>query len=828
MYKLKIFLAVLILSFSYFVHAQNGLIRGKVFDGATGEFLPGVTIFAEGTTSGSLTDLDGEFNLSLPAGTYKIRISFISYETILIEGVNVKEDEVTLLENIRLQETSFDLTEVVITAQQVQNTEAALMTIKKKSANVIDGISSAAFRKTGDSDAAASIKRVPGVSVQGGRYVYVRGLGDRYTKTIMNGVDIPGLDPDRNTLQMDIFPTGIIDNLIIFKSFSADLPADFTGGIIDINIKDFPEKRKANISLSAQYNPSMHFNSGFLKYNGGKTDWLGYDDGTRTIPATENIPFFSQVVVDPDGVKGQRYREILESFNPNLAAYASMNYMDFSVAADFGNQFNLNKVTVGYDVALSYKAETIFYPDAEFGRYGLSGNPDIYEMDRREYQVGDFATSSVIWTGLAGLAVKTKKSKFRLNLLHIQNGESQAAIFDYASSDQGSIFEGFQHNLGYSQRSLSNLYLSGKHNFPTSQWTIEWKLSPTMSRMYEPDIRFTRYVYRGDLLSIGTESGFPERIWRDLNEINLPGVVHVTKEFSWWEREAKVQFGGAYTYKERDFIIYNYNLNIRGIPLMGDPNELFWEENLWTYGGYPGGDPAKGTTIEAPFIAQDGSTNNPNEFVSNVSSQAAYAMIDFYPFRRFKAILGVRMEMYTQRYTGQNQLGTIVLDNDIVLDDLDFFPSVNLIYQLNEKMNLRGSYTMTIARPSFKELSYAEIYDPVSSRTFVGGLFQDSDPVAGQVYWDGNLVSTNIHNVDLRWEYFQDRGRMVSFSLFYKRFLNPIEIVQFATQTGSFQPRNVGDGTVYGSEIEFRQHFGFVSPTLTNLSIVANFSYIIS
>ncbi|MCU0370012.1 MAG: carboxypeptidase-like regulatory domain-containing protein, partial [Bacteroidales bacterium] len=244
----KFFALLLFTLLTSYIQAQNGFIRGAVFDDATGEYLPGVTIFLEGTTMGTLTDLDGEFNLGAPAGTYDLRISFISYETLMIKGLEVKSGDVTLLENLRLKESAVELNEVVVTAQSVRSTENALMTIKRKSANVIDGISATSFKKIGDSDAASSMKRVTGVSVEGGKYVYVRGLGDRYTKTVLNGMDVPGLDPDRNTIQMDIFPTNIIDNIIVHKSFSADLPADFTGGVIDIAIKDFPEEKKGNIS----------------------------------------------------------------------------------------------------------------------------------------------------------------------------------------------------------------------------------------------------------------------------------------------------------------------------------------------------------------------------------------------------------------------------------------------------------------------------------------------------------------------------------------------------------------------------------------------------
>lgn len=809
----------MILTFN--VNAQQGIIRGLVIDDATGEYLPGVTIFAEGTNNGTLTDLDGKFNLSIDPGKYNIRVSFISYESLIINNVLVNEGKVTLLEELRLKETSFELTEVVISAQQVKSTETALLTMKQKSVNLIDGISATSIKKTGDSDAAASIKRITGVSVEGGKYVYVRGLGDRYTKTTLNGVDVPGLDPDRNSLQIDIFPTSIIDNIIVFKTFTPDLPADFTGGIIDIGLKDFPDEKKANISLSAEYNPAMHFNKNYLTYNGTEGDWTGFGESTRKIPATENIPFFSQVVGNPNSALGQRYKEILNGFNPTLSAHEQMNLMDFSVGTSFGNQFVLKKVTLGYEVALNYKNYSEYFKDAQFSRYGLAGNPDIDELEVRELQTGDYGVSSVLWNALGGFAVKTLNSKYRLTFLHIQNGESLAGIFDYYNSDQGAIFEGFQHTLAYSQRQLTNILLGGRHNFSSSTWALDWKLSPTMSKLYEPDVRFTRYIYipEGSGVSIGTESGFPERIWRNLEEVNLTGNIQVAKEFIIKEEKAVLLFGGAYTYKERDFIIYNYALNIRNVPLSGNPDELFYPENIWPMNG----NSSQGTTYDAPFIP-----TNPNQFNSNGANISAYVSLDFFMTKKLKTLLGVRMENFTQRYTGQDQMGTNVLDNDVVLEDLGFFPSINIIYKIKEKQNLRFSYTKTIARPSFKELSYAEIYDPISGRTFIGGLFRDADDVAGIIYWDGNLVSTDIHNLDLRWELFQESSHTVAFSAFYKYFINPIETVQYATQTGSFQPRNVGNGEVFGGEFELRQSLGLLTNSLRNLSFAANFSYIYS
>jgi len=809
----KAHLILLLLLVQSALFAQNGTLRGSVFDDKTGESLPGVSVLLEGTTFGAMSDFDGKFSVDAPAGTYSARLSFISYETIYVRDVKVDAGKVTLLENIRLKEVSIELNEVEITAEMLRNNEAALITMKQKSANVIDGISAAAFRKIGDSDAASSMRRVTGVSVEGGKYVYVRGLGDRYTKTVLNGMDIPGLDPDRNTLQIDLFPTNVIDNIVVKKTFTPDLPADFTGGVVDITTKDFPEERSGQLSMSLGYNPSMHFNPDYLYYQGGKTDFLGYDDGSRAIPATENIPQFSEVVGDPYGEKGLRYRQILEAFNPTLSASQKTSFMDYSLGASAGDQFSGKKFTWGYNAALSYKSTSEYYKKAEYGRYGLSGDPDITEMDMREYQVGDFSVSSVLWGALAGLAMKTGQSKFSLNFLHLQNGESKAGIFNYSNADQGSYFEGFQHNLEYTQRSLTNAVLSGKHFLKGNAWNLEWKISPTWSKIEDPDIRFTRYEKRGDEFRISTESGFPERIWRDLNEFNFSGVLHVERNFEVLGEKASVRFGGAATYKQRDYTIRDFQLNIRGIPLSGNPDELFYAENLWPYQGNAG----QGTTYEAPFIPV-----NPNEFKADNQNMGIYAMIEISPAQRLKTVIGLRAEKYLQHYTGQDQLGNHVLDHALVLDDLDFFPALNLIYALTKRQNLRLSYSRTIARPSFKELSYAEIFDPITGRVFIGGLFRDANDFSGIEYWDGHLQSTGIQNVDLRWEWFGQMGSMLSVSGYYKYFKKPIEIVQYATQTGAFQPRNVGDGQLVGLELEVRRDLGWLMSSLKRFSIMAN------
>ncbi len=806
----KKYLAILFLVVAFqlitgFVFAQNGTIRGAVFDEKTGEPLFGVSVLVKETSTGAVTDFDGKFEIAVAPGDYTLQISYISYATAEITQVSVKSGQVTVINDILLAEEASELETVTIAASAIRTTEAALMAVKRNAPNVLDGISASTFRQIGDGDAASAVKRVTGVSIEGGKYVYVRGLGDRYTKTVLNGVDVPGLDPDRNALQMDIFPTNVIDNIIVAKSFSAELPADFTGGVVDIETKDFPEEKTMRLGISGGLNPSMHFNSNYLKYDGGKTDWLGYDDGTRAIPTggRTDIPQYGQVIGSPNSPQGQEYRSILGGFNRTLGGYRTNSLMDFGLSFSLGNQIARTKATWGYNFALTYKNETEFYQGAEYSLYAKPRNASETELEALEIQRGDYGVNNVLLGGMAGIALKTEASKFRLNLLHLQNGESKAGEFDFENSNLGANFEAKQYNLEYGQRSLSSILLGGTHYLSGNTWEINWKLAPTLSQISDPDIRFTRFRLPNNTIS--SEVGLPARIWRDLDEVNLVSKVDLTRKLTLMTRDAKVRFGANYVIKDRDFNIQAFQFATGNTQFTGDPNQILNPENLFAPGNL------NGVRYNPDFIPV-----NPNEYQSNVTNVAGYASAEFSPSAKLKSIVGLRAEKFTQYYTGTNQGATIVLDNDKVLDDLDFFPTINLVYSLKENQNLRFSASRTIARPSFKELSYAEILDPITGRTFIGGLFQETTNGGTEVIWDGNLTSTRINNFDVRWEAFQQKGQMLSLSAFYKTFDRPIEIVQFLADPGSFQARNVGNGTVVGVEVEFRKFLGFISPSLEN------------
>ena len=310
--------------FTGFSFAQESRIFGTVFDKEFQEPLAFANVIVKELGTGATTDFDGVYEIFLEAGTYTIEFSYLGFETIIVSGVVVGDaDEQEL--NISLAAAAESLDEVVITVEALRTTEQSVLAVQKRSANLLDGISSQNFKKIGANDIANAVRNVPGVSVQGGKYVYVRGLGDRYTKSIVNGMDIPGLDPDRNSLQMDIFPTSLVDQVIVLKSATADQPADFTGGIVDIITKDVPSSKIRSFSFSTSYNSLMSFRDDFLVAPGSSTDWLGFDDGLRELPVNRKLDSPKPFDNDPF------LTQYSSSFSKDLKAQTDNSLGDFRV-----------------------------------------------------------------------------------------------------------------------------------------------------------------------------------------------------------------------------------------------------------------------------------------------------------------------------------------------------------------------------------------------------------------------------------------------------------------------------------------------------------------
>ena len=776
------------------LNAQSGLIRGVIIDNEFQDPVPFTNIIVKEVGTGTTSDFDGNYEIELSEGVYTLMFSFMGYETLEISDVKVSSQELAVV-NVTMNTLAQGLDEVVISVSASKNTETSVLEFQKKSVSLVDGLSSQRIKSSGASNIASAVKSVPGVSVQGGKYVYVRGLGDRYTKSILNGIDIPGLDPDRNTIQMDIFPTNILDNVIVIKSATADMPADFTGGIVDVLTKEFPNSKRLSISVSSAYNPKMHYNNNYLSSVSSNTDFIGFDDGLRSIPVNPNQGY--SVL---EGINSPKISEVTNKFNPNMSALKKTSLGDYSFSISGGNQKTIGSdMRLGYFGSFSYKNTTDFYEKSQNNTFYKEADSKIFQLSKNRTQNGPLGQNSVILSAMGGFSFKTSLSKYKLNILHIQNGESSAGIFDQTVNLNDSK-ELLKHNLDYTQRAITNILISGTHTFnEDSAWKLNWKLSPTKSSIKDKDVRTTSF----EVVDNGTfqikENDKPTRIWRNLDELNVVGKLDLERKLKLFNNDSKLKFGTLGSFKEREYDIYSFRINVpdnMGILNNGNPDDLLKSSNLWSPNNIFGNHIA---------LYTNGGVEKGKNYDANQLTLAGYSSIEFKIGIKLKSVIGIRAEKFIQKYSGENSGGTINYQDEKVIDKLDVFPSTNLIYSLKENSNIRFSYSKTTARPSFKEASIAEIFDPLSNMTFIGNI---------------KLRPSYIDNLDLRFEIFGDKNELFAVSGFYKSFQDPIELSYYESATENFQPKNLGNAKVFGIEFEIRKQISQAIGININASII--------
>ena len=800
LHKLTSFLLTTFLAIQ--LTAQSGKIIGTITDGEYNEPMAFANVLIKNTTTGTTSDFDGKYQLEVSEGNYTIVFSYIGYQSVEISDVNVEANS-EILVDVTLNTNSLET--VIITTTVRKNTESAVLDLQKKSITLLDGLSAQGIKSSGAGNIASAVKSVPGVSIQGGKYVYVRGLGDRYTKSILNGVDIPGLDPDRNTIQMDVFPTNILENVIVIKSAASEYPADFTGGVIDIVTKDYPSKESYTFSIGTSYNPNMHLNSNYLSYSGSKTDWLGFDDGMRKRPINRYQP------IPGTFTNSSVLTALTGAFNKELTAKRSESGINYDFGFTAGNQYEVGENKLGYQLSFSYKNKTEFYDNRVDGTYMRDqNNVSNNDLLATRTTLGEVGVNSVLLNVLTGLVYKRENSKYKLNFLHIQNGESTAGKYEQqlAQAGGGSGFEPISKDaLLYTERSISNILLAGTHFFRESGWQMEWKLSPSLSRVYDKDHRITplQLTQEGNAFISPSASSYPIRIWRTLEEINLVGKLDVNKKYMLFDNPAKVKFGGGYTYKFRNFKIDDYTFTITnpvtGLSVEnGDADTILAENNIWTP------ETGSGTHLVTGDLFEKA-----NAYEGEQRITAMYASNEFSLTEKLKTVLGIRTELFQTFYTGQNQAATEVYKNSKIIDKFDVFPSANIIYSLTDEQNLRASYSRTTARPSFKEASKSQIFDAITNRLFIGNI---------------DLTPSYINNFDVRFEKFGEGSEMFAFSGFYKDFTDPIELTFYESAPDQITPKNLGSAKVYGIEFEFRKSLGFILESLDKLKFNINASYI--
>lgn len=811
-------------------YAQDkGTVSGHIIDAKTGEDLIGATVQVEGASQGTVTDISGNFQLKLDAGTYNLVVSYISYASKKIQDVVVQSDSNTNLD-LTLEEENTELQEVVVTAQAIRDNDVALLKIQKNALAVQDGISSKEISQLGTSNAAESIKQVTGASIENGKYVILRGLGDRYSISQLNGVTLPSTDPYRNSSSLDLIPSDVVENIVTVKTFTPDQPGNFTGGKVDITTKSLPDEFFLNFGLSTTYNTQSSFINNFLTDGAeGKYDFLGYDDGTRQIPASfqqyrDRIGNAAQAGGLERTAQIPSNEEARDVLNQTATAFetpflASRQSVPLNYGADFsvGNRTTLFGKNLGYSLGVSYSKDYTYY-DGRYGLYFDGGVDQLRSEQNYSLENGDKNTKL---GGIVSISYQfSPNQEITLENLYNHDNQVSARVYNgyWQSFRGGSNFE--DRLTAFQERELNNTQLRGKHFFEDilGGLRVEWTTGYVISSQDEPDIRLLGFgVPSGNLgysLNQSEIGILPSRIFRNLQDRQYNAKLDIIIPLSKEQSDNQLKFGGYYSNKQRDFSedfislvsqrqnAFNPNfVTLSEAGEDGDVSDFFDLSNFGTV-----------NTPESTGRNRYGFGNyySDQTFSGNIYTGeeliwATYLMGAYNIAERVKLIAGARLEGTDFTSEASNGLTGGIQQTDVL-------PALNVIYKLSDNANLRAAATQTLARPNLREISPFVSYSGISIPIFTGNT---------------DLERTLVQNYDLRYEIYPNPGDLFAVSLYYKNFDNPI-VLQLTptTSTPEIRPVNVDNGRVYGAEVEFRKSLGFITPALENLRFSVNASYI--
>lgn len=375
-FLIKVLVCNLLLFVSIQMTSKAAGLTGKVYDQKTGEPVIGAVVKVDGANLGAVTDINGNYLIKgLKSNLVSISVSCLSYQPILLENVEINKERLEYID-ITLNKDDNLLDEVEVVAVSERNTEKALLIKRRTSLSVFDGISLQQMEINGDYDASDALKRLPGITVKSSKNIHVRGMGERYNIVTLNEVQLPGLNPDNNSVQADLFPSVIIDNIKVYKTASPDLPGTFSGGYIDIVTKDIPRDKFFSASYMTGYNNQATFNPNYLTFKSGKTNWLGLDDGTR------EIPFYDQEELNKlqEELDFQKIADITEKYNSDIDFRRKSPYLNQLLNLSLGDATTLFGKEFGYIFSGSYKNSNYFYDNGKTGKYSLF--TDINEADQ--------------------------------------------------------------------------------------------------------------------------------------------------------------------------------------------------------------------------------------------------------------------------------------------------------------------------------------------------------------------------------------------------------------------------------------------------------------
>lgn len=753
-------------SFSLAYAQGNGKLTGKITDQKTGEALIGASILVEGTQKGAATNVNGEYIINdIAAGTHSVLVRYVGYQNKQISDVEIKAGQPTTLNIVLTEAATQQLAAVTVRASFRQESANSLYAQQKNSARVTDGISAEAIRRSPDRNTADVLKRVSGVTVQDNRYVVVRGLSDRYNNATLDGAALPSTEPNRKAFSFDIVPSGLVDNIVISKTATPDLPGDFAGGSVQVSTKDIPDKNYVSVSIGEGYNTA----STFKDFKSGKrnaTDYLGFDNGDRKLPS--NFPSYNSIV---NGLSQEQNRAALFMLPRNWNIYNNKALPTQSYQFTLGRVKDYEKSgnRLGATVSLTYRNSQNYLEDVKRDFYDINYTDQAYR----------FTTNL---GALANFAYTYGKNKITFKNTYNRLFEDQYLSREGTNQGSGQEVRYFAFDL--LQKSILKSSLEGTHAIGAKNAKLVWNASYSNIVNDQPDQR--KFLYGrnlgtgGQFLSNNTTLGKDNtRLYSKLNEDGATGSVNYSMPVNMFKNSGTLKAGLSTYYRKRSF-----DIRYLGFELQDGTDDALRARPLNTIFA------ADAINANKYLLRELIGFGNIESYTANSFTNSGYIMLDNKLSEKLRLVWGARVEQFNLDLKSRDG------SNPAKLNNVDVLPSVNLTYSVTPKANFRASYYRTLARPEFRELAAFQYFDYEQVATLQG---------------NPNLVRTLIDNADLRYEFYPSAGQIISVSAFYKYFQNPIET--YNNDSGSNRQilyRNSPKATVYGAEVEIRKTLNFI------------------
>ena len=762
----------------------TGRVVGKVIDAERGTPVSGARVAVVGTTRLTTTKVDGRYALAdVPAGAVILRVAMIGYTPKSVTEVIVTEGGVTT-QDISLSAQVVQLEELSVTAEVEQGSVNAALDEQHMSVGIVNAISAEQMSLSPDGEAGAALQRMSGATLQDGKYLNMRGLGDRYTQASLNGARIPSPEPERKVVPLDLFPAALLEGITTSKTFTPDQAGDFSGGAVNIKTREFTGRRYLGLSISAGFNDAVTGQTADFA-RATNRDWLAFGAGPRALPTGfQTVDFPRQLQPAESNARVNSLRNV---WTPRRRSGSPNGGFGLSL----GGTLPTGGTGLSYLLSgsYSYTQEIRAKEQRAIAQPASTAGGLVTEIDRFD---GSTGRNSALWGGIANLSTNIgAHSKVWLN-----------NAYNRTMDNEGRRETGISENLAlplqierlrYVERKIYSSQLGAHHELADRHFL---DLGVTVSGVARREPDRSEIVYETST-STPTWYGFSNeaavRTFADLTERAIEGSASWQFRLGATPGNRFVQIGGLYRSTTRDATNQNYSISLLR-PLSGtdaslSPEELF--DGRFTQGS---ADNFRITPLTAggSYSAED-------------QLAAGYGMVTFELGQALELIGGARIEHSRVEVRSLSTAGEPSLASPRYTDVL---PSLAVNYRAADNVNLRLSASQTLSRPEYRELS------PILFREVIGG-----DNVKG----NPDLKRALIRNFDLRWEWYPRGGELLSVALFAKRFNDPIEaIYQGTSGTRIITYVNAKGADNYGVELEARQGLERIAGALRSFTVFAN------